>query len=84
MAKKLELKHLDKVKIKYNQSDLESEDLGASGIVLPSALKGIDLLDTYEFIGHFHENPIHGFIRRNRDSELCRMIQVEYLEKVED
>ena len=42
MAKKLELKHLDKVKIKYNQSDLESEDLGASGIVLPSVLKGID------------------------------------------
>lgn len=83
MAKKLELQHLDKVKIKYDQADLEDEDFGASGIVLPSPLKGIDLHDTYEFIGHFLENPIHGFIRRNRDSELCRMIQIEYLEKVE-
>jgi len=82
MENKLELKHLDKVKIKYEQSDLEDEDFGSSGLVFRSPLSGIDLNDTYEFIGHFLENPIHGFIRRNRDSELCRMIQVSYLEKV--
>lgn len=74
-------KPYDLVRLKYDESELEPEDLGASGIVLQSPLRGFDLHGTYQFMGHFMENPIHCFIRRGNDSDMYRMIQTCYLEK---
>lgn len=85
----MDIKINDKVKLKYSSEDLESLDLGASGIVIHSPLKQFSsfLDDIFVYRGTLKENDEHCFISLYsslRTSNRIYMITKNFIEKIEE